>query len=70
MRKFFTVLIALVFVGTMANAQQHSDIVSQDIMNKIYQEVKTPYKYGLVMVPADALRKMDCPTVFRKGRYW
>jgi len=70
MRKFFTVLIALVFVGTIANAQQHSEIVSQDIMNKIYQEVKTPYKYGLVMVPDDTQHKMDCPTVFRKGRYW
>ncbi|MGQ7855948.1 glycosylase [Pedobacter sp. WC2501] len=39
-------------------------------MEKIYQEVKTPYKYGLVMVPEDNQHKMDCPTVFRKGKFW
>ncbi|MEZ0542186.1 glycosylase [Fibrella arboris] len=39
-------------------------------MQRIYDEVKTPYKYGLVMTPADNSQKMDCPTVFRKGKNW
>ena len=36
----------------------------------MYEEVKTPYKYGLVLTPPDDSRKMDCPTVFRKGNMW
>lgn len=39
-------------------------------MQEIYQEIKTPYKFGLVMVPADDTQKMDCPSVFRKGKMW
>jgi predicted GH43/DUF377 family glycosyl hydrolase len=50
-------------------AQQHKE-VSQDVMQKIYEEVKTPYKYGLVMVPEDDSKKVDCPSVFRKGDKW
>lgn len=51
-------------------AQEIKNPVSQSEMEKIYQEVKTPYKYGLVMVPADKDHKMDCPTIFRKGKDW
>ena len=39
-------------------------------MQEIYEEVRTPYKYGLVMVPPDKSKKMDCPTIFRKGKEW
>lgn len=39
-------------------------------MQEIYEEVKTPYKYGLVMVPEDEQHKMDCPTIFREGKLW
>ena len=51
-----------------ATAQQQ--VVSDSIMNSIYQEVKTPYKYGLVMIPPDESKKIDCPSVFRKGNKW
>jgi predicted GH43/DUF377 family glycosyl hydrolase len=39
-------------------------------MQRIYTEVKTPYKYGLILVPADDSKKIDCPSVFRKGNTW
>lgn len=39
-------------------------------MQQIYEKVKTPHKYGLVIVTGDATKKIDCPSVFRKGRYW
>ena len=39
-------------------------------MQQLYQEIKTPYKYGLVLTPPDNSQKMDCPTVFRKGNKW
>ncbi|AZI26916.1 glycosylase [Pedobacter sp. G11] len=53
-----------------AFAQEIKNPVSQTEMEKIYQEVRTPYKYGLVMVPTDKDHKMDCPTIFRKGKDW
>lgn len=44
--------------------------VPDTVMNRIYNEIKTPYKYGLVMAPADDSKKIDCPSVFRKGKKW
>jgi predicted GH43/DUF377 family glycosyl hydrolase len=44
--------------------------VTEKKMEEVYQEVKTPYKYGLVLNPPDKHLKMDCPTVFRKGNNW
>src|SRR5690606_35487515 len=39
-------------------------------MEEIYQEIKTPHKYGLVKVPVDDSEKMDCPSIFRAGEKW
>ena len=40
------------------------------VMQRIYQEVRTPYKYGMVVAPTDNYHKIDCPTVFRVGDKW
>lgn len=39
-------------------------------MEQIFEEAKTPYKYGLVVAPEDNHHKIDCPTVFRQGDRW
>ncbi len=44
--------------------------VSEAVMQDVYNKIKTPYKYGLVMVSQDDSRKMDCPTIFREGKDW
>jgi predicted GH43/DUF377 family glycosyl hydrolase len=65
--------IIVLFVCLLASLNSFSQTgktVSQQKMQQIYEEVKTPYKYGLVMVPKDDSQKMDCPTVFRKGKMW
>ncbi|MEJ5995009.1 glycosylase [Pedobacter sp. Du54] len=69
MRKAILLLAYFIFTALISFAQQ-KNAVSLIQMEKIYQEVKTPYKFGLVMVPNDTQHKMDCPTVFRKGKYW
>jgi alpha-L-rhamnosidase len=51
-------------------AQTNQNRVSNTAMQKIYEEIKTPYKYGLVLVPPDSTKKTDCPTVFRKDGRW
>ncbi len=70
MIRFFIFLIGLVSLTQISNAQEAKSVVSETEMEKIYQEVKTPFKYGLVLISNDTQHKMDCPTVFRKGRYW
>ncbi|MBV5313140.1 MAG: hypothetical protein JZU47_07570 [Prolixibacteraceae bacterium] len=40
------------------------------MMQRIYQEVKTPFKYGLVLVPEDSKKMVDSPSIFREGKNW
>lgn len=44
--------------------------VPHEVMEKVYEAAKTPYKFGLVVAPEDNLHKTDCPTVFRYGGRW
>ncbi len=60
---FFVFLCVL--CAFVANAQ----VVSQSTMDSIFSQVKTPYKYGMVLTPPDSL-KYDCPSVFKKGNNW
>ncbi len=43
--------------------------VDEATMNRIYEEVRTPFKYGIVLAPP-AGKKVDCPNVFRHGGKW
>lgn len=45
-------------------------VISPAVMQEIHDEVKTPYKYGLVMVPEDDHHLLDSPSVFRKDGKW
>ncbi|MBN1763742.1 MAG: hypothetical protein JW860_00660, partial [Sedimentisphaerales bacterium] len=49
---------------------QKPKVVPPEVMQKIYEEIKTPYKYGLVLAPEDQSKKYDGPTVFRKEGVW
>ncbi|MEO7309936.1 MAG: glycosylase [Chitinophagaceae bacterium] len=55
-------------VTCLCSAQQKE--VPQALMQQVYEQVKTPCKYGLVMVASDASKKIDCPTVFRERGQW
>ncbi len=44
--------------------------VPQQVMQTIFEEIKTPYKYGVVIPQPDRGRMVDSPTVFRKGSVW
>ncbi|MFA9390233.1 MAG: hypothetical protein ACERKD_10515 [Prolixibacteraceae bacterium] len=46
------------------------ETVSPEKMHQIYEEVKTPFKYGLVMVPDSNQYKFDCPTIFYQDDKW
>ena len=61
------VLVSLIFT-VVANTNLNP--VSEQVMEDVYHKVKTPHKYGLVLAPDDNFHKMDCPTVYRKGKKW
>jgi predicted GH43/DUF377 family glycosyl hydrolase len=39
-------------------------------MQRVYDEVKTPFKYGIVLQPESKDELIDCPNVFRYGDKW
>ncbi len=43
--------------------------VSLETMQRVYEEIKTPYKYGIILKGEEG-RKVDCPSVFRYGDKW
>jgi predicted GH43/DUF377 family glycosyl hydrolase len=47
-----------------------ADDIGKDDMQRIYDEVRTPYKYGMVVAPTDNYHKIDCPTVFQQDGKW
>ncbi|MGN1263977.1 MAG: hypothetical protein ACI4TW_08060 [Prevotella sp.] len=48
---------------------EHSKI-PDGVMRQIYDEVKTPYKQGIVMKAHGNGKMVDCPSVFRVGSQW
>jgi predicted GH43/DUF377 family glycosyl hydrolase len=66
---FLVLLLPVLFLES-AKAQSEKNKVPEKVMQDIYQQIKTPFKYGLVKVPEGNSKKMDCPSVFRKGGKW
>ena len=66
------IVIYLIFFLYFENlfSQQLPVAVPENNMQAIYEQVKTPYKYGLVIVPDNNSKKIDCPTVVRKNNKW
>lgn len=59
-------LLIFTFYST-ALAQKN---VSAEIMQRIYNEVQTPYKYGIVLKAPDSTKMADSPTIFRMKNKW
>jgi predicted GH43/DUF377 family glycosyl hydrolase len=52
-----------------ANRAHAAGAVAAAEMQRVYDEVKTPYKYGIVLRPPEKA-SIDCPNVFRHGGHW
>jgi len=63
--KFASALLLLILSVTSV-----AQGISQQDMQRIFQEVRTPYKYGMVVAPTDNYHKIDCPTVFQQDGKW
>lgn len=62
-------LLAVLVTITHSTIAADTNAISPDRMQAIYDEVKTPFKYGVVLEPPEG-KKIDCPNVFRHGNKW
>jgi predicted GH43/DUF377 family glycosyl hydrolase len=44
--------------------------VPTNVMQEIYETVKTPFKYGVVLPDEGTNEFVDCPSIFREGQHW
>lgn len=62
MKKLFFILLFIIML--LPSMAQQKNVIPEKVMKQIYEEVKTPYKYGMVVVPTDNKHLIDCPTIF------
>ena len=67
------VMLVLTFVWGMAargsSAASAGGVLTAEEMKAVYEEVKTPYKYGLILAPEKG-EMFDGPCVYRLGDKW
>ncbi len=70
-------IIVLMFVlcinnteGQEKNIKTNIKLVSEEKLSEIYDEIKTPYKYGVVFKHPDKNKMVDSPTIYRLGDNW
>lgn len=63
-------LVMLVLLFLFSCHRELPVVVPDEVMEQIYNEIKTPFKYGLILVPDSNRYKMDCPTIFRRDGGW
>lgn len=51
-------------------SQELPSVVPVETMESIYDEIQTPYKYGIVLQHPDTNKMVDSPTVFREQGSW
>ena len=64
------ILGMLLLAFTQISVCTAQNAVPAKVMEKVYNEVTTPYKYGIVIPQPDSTRMVDSPTVFREGNTW
>ncbi len=64
-RSFFFGIFFLLFATVSAQKK-----VPDTVMQNVYNKVKTPYKYGLVVLPHKPSEMVDSPSIFRYKKSW
>lgn len=62
---------AILASGCSSRQGRHiAEAVPQQKMEAIYEEIKTPFKYGVVFKHPDSTQMLDSPTIFREHNKW
>jgi len=67
---FFITVLMLSLMSCGVTKEKLDKTVSDEVMQKIYEEIKTPYKYGIVFQHPDTTKMIDSPTIFRENDTW
>jgi predicted GH43/DUF377 family glycosyl hydrolase len=72
MKKNFTLMLSFcILISSIVMGQSKREkVVPANVMEKMYHEIKTPFKYGVVFKHPDSTRMLDSPTIFRKAGKW
>jgi len=57
-------------VRTIIPAIPEGRMVDSNTMRQVYDAVKTPFKYGVILEGASTNELLDCPSVFRQANHW
>lgn len=69
MKQFSIIFFSFLFLSSCKQTIDKSLPVTQEEMQTIFEEVKTPYKAGMILAPEEG-ESLDNPTVFRYGKKW
>jgi len=61
---------SLLFFSCEEANSETKRLVSKETMELIYKQIKTPYKYGIVLQHPDSSKMVDSPTIFRENDTW
>jgi len=74
---FISLLFTTLAIATAAEperrvipARPETRLVDERTLQQIYDEIKTPFKYGVVLKGAGPEELVDCPSIFRSGEHW
>ncbi|MCP9768329.1 glycosylase [Lacihabitans sp. LS3-19] len=72
MRNIFLIMVLLIFPlkGFNQKITNIKKAVPNDEMERVFQEIKTPFKYGIVLQHPDSSKMIDSPTIFRENETW
>lgn len=70
MKTFFFCSIWVTTLLIQCTSNKGPQKVSHEVMQSVYEEVKTPYKYGVVFKHPDSTKMIDSPTIFRENDRW
>lgn len=73
MKKNYTtvLLVSSLFVMIVDSCKTiPAKTVSANAVQKVFDEIKTPYKYGVILTAPDSTKMADSPTIFRMNGKW
>jgi predicted GH43/DUF377 family glycosyl hydrolase len=61
---------AIILISCKSLPSTLNKVVPQNEMEEIFHEIKTPFKYGIVLQHPDSTKMVDSPTIFRQNDVW
>ena len=69
MKYILLFILSFLFAGNLVKDASNKEVPPEE-MERIYNEIKTPFKYGVVFKHPDTNKLVDSPTIFRKNKRW